>query len=462
MPTLTARRAAGLAALLALALCLPSLRGGFVMDDAYLVVDNPAIRSLGQIPGHFAEAWGGGAGGAGHVGVNAAYFRPLTSTLYSLEYALFGLHPLAWHAVSVLLHAAATALATLLAVRLLRHPGAGLFAGLVFAVHPVHTEAIAAVCYQTTLLAGVLAMAGLWALGRVLDSPRKRWVLLTFAFSVLAGLAKEEAVVLPLLGAAWLAIAAVPDRKRVWLTGLGATLAGAAIVMGARAAVVTGSSVRYFGDAGASIIVPTMARVVTLYAELLLAPLRLCPFYDWFIVPPSAALSASALLGFGLVVVVLLGVGLSRRRAPAVAIGLSWLALGLAPVMQLVPILNVAAERFLYLPSLGFAVVLAAAGAWLHERSPRVAIVVASTVIVLFSARTLTRWPDWHDDRALNLATARDFPETPTPFINLAQMEVAAGNKEAALRHLDEAQHRAPGWPVPIRMADRIREGRTR
>lgn len=439
--------------------CLPSLRGGFVMDDAYLVVDNPAIRSLGQIPGHFAKAWGGGAGGAGHAGVNAAYFRPLTSTLYTFEHAVFGLNPLGWHVVSVLLHAAATALATLLAARLLQRPGAGLFAGLVFAVHPVHTEAIAAVCYQTTLLAGVLACAALWALGRVLDSAQKRWVLATFVFSLAAGFAKEEAVVVPLLGAAWLALATPPDRKRVWLTGVGALLAGAVCVMGARAVVVTGSSVRYFGDAGATVIVPTMARVVTLYAELLVTPLRLCPFYDWFIVPPSAEVSASTVLGFALAVVVLSSVFFFRRRAPAVAIGLSWLVLGLAPVMQIVPILNVAAERFLYLPSLGVVVVLAAAGVWVSKHAARVSILIALLLIILLSTRTLTRWPDWRDDRALNSATARDFPETPTPLINLAQIEMGAGNQAAALHHLDEAQRRAPGWPVPKRMAERIRGG---
>ncbi len=460
MPALTLRRAAGLAALLALLLCLPSLRGGFVIDDAYLVVDNPSIRGLGQIPRHFVRAWGGGGGGAGHAGVNAAYYRPLTSSLHTVEYALFGLHPLGWHAVSVLLHAAATALATLLAVRLLGSLGAGLLAGLLFAVHPVHTEAIAAICYQTTLLAAGLALAALWALGRARDDARKRWVLLAFAFSGLAGLAKEEAVVLPLLGAAWLAIAPPVERARVWATGAGALLAGAALVLGARGAVVTGSSIRYFGDAGSAVIVPTMARVVTLYAELLVAPLRLCPFYDWFIVPPSAHLSAAAVLGFVIVLGVVAGVLALRRRAPAVAVGLAWLALALVPVMQVVPILNVAAERFLYLPSLGFAVVVAAAALALQRRAPRAALLGAGIVLALLAARTAGRWSDWRDDRTLNLATARDFAETPTPLLNLAQIEHAAGDDGAALRRLEEAQRRVPSWPVPEHMAARIRGDR--
>jgi hypothetical protein len=72
----------GLCVSVAILVCLPALRGGFVIDDAYVVVGNPGIRSLGNIPGFFVQPWAAGAGGAGHVGVNAAYFRPLTTALH--------------------------------------------------------------------------------------------------------------------------------------------------------------------------------------------------------------------------------------------------------------------------------------------------------------------------------------------------------------------------------------------
>ena len=155
-------RAAALCALCAFLVCLPTLRGGFVIDDAYLVVQNPAIHSLSRVPSFFVEPWGGGAGGTDHAGVNAAYFRPLTTLLHAVEYQLFGARAWGFHLGSCLLHALATALATLLAARMVG-AGSAVPAGLLFAVHPVHSEAIAAVSYQTTLLAALLAMLALVA-----------------------------------------------------------------------------------------------------------------------------------------------------------------------------------------------------------------------------------------------------------------------------------------------------------
>jgi hypothetical protein len=275
---MTARRAAGLSALAALLVCLPALRGGFVIDDAYLVVNNSSIRSLGEVPGFFVKPWGGGVGPAGHVTVNAAYYRPLTSSLYAVEYAVFGPWAAGWHLVSILMDAAAAALTALLAMRTLGKAGAALLAGLIFAVHPVHTEAIAAICYQTTLLAGLLGLAALWALGHMFDGGEndRRWVALAACSSGLAGLAKEEAVVVPLLAAAWVLLTPLVDRRRLLLRSVGPMLLASVLVLAARSAIVTGSGLTYFAGASRGVVAMTMLRVVGLYAELLVAPIRLC------------------------------------------------------------------------------------------------------------------------------------------------------------------------------------------
>jgi hypothetical protein len=222
---------------------------------------------------------------------------------------------------------------------------------------------------------------------------------------------------------------------------------------------VPGSNDSFFGQAGAAVVAMTMLRVAVLYAGLLLAPLVLCPFYDWFIVPPSASLSVEPVVGFLLAGGLPAAVVLLRKRAPAAAVGLAWLALALAPVMQIVPILNVAAERFLYLPSLGFVIALAALFAWGRRRRPALVLGLAAAMLTLFAVRTLWRWPDWRDDRALNQTTAADFRESPTPLLNLANLEVAAGNPAAALEYLREAERRVPGWHVPVKRAERIRAG---
>jgi hypothetical protein len=456
---MTIRRAVAFAGLAAVIICLPSLSGGFVIDDRYLVVENPSLRSLGSIPGHFVKVWGEGAGPAGHAAVNAGYFRPLTSTLHTLEYALWGTsHPWGWHATSIAMHALATMLVAWLAAQLLGEALAALVAGLLFAVHPVHTEAVAAVCYQTTLLSATFALAAMVALTNA-SRARERvwpWLLGAGAMALSAGLAKEEALVLPIIAAAWLVLASPGIARRTLVYGLASVGVGSAIAAGLRASIVTGSQVTYFGSAGAGVIVPTMLGVVALYAQLLVLPLQLCPFYDWFIIPPSSRISVDVVLGGVLVVGIATGACWLRRRQAGIALGLAWLGLGLLPVLHFLPMLNVAAERFVYLPSVGYVFALTGALLWARSKTPRALPILAAGLLIFLTARTLGRWPDWHDDRRLNQATAASFPETPTPLINLAEIEAAAGNQAAAARYLDQARKRVPGWPVIDKVAARI------
>lgn len=160
------RRGAGLSALVAVAICLPALSGGFVIDDGCLIVGNQGIRSLGHVPNFFLQPWGGGEGASGFVKVNAAYYRPPTSSLHALEYAVFGLRPLGWHLVSILLHASATLFVVLLAFRLVGEERAALWVLLGSAVERTR--------------------------------PRGRWVLAAVLTGA-AGLAKEEGAAVPLL-----------------------------------------------------------------------------------------------------------------------------------------------------------------------------------------------------------------------------------------------------------------------
>jgi hypothetical protein len=182
--------------------------------------------------------------------------------------------------------------------------------------------------------------------------------------------------------------------------------------------------------------------MLVLYLELLIAPLKLCVFYDWFIVPFETELSLKVVLGASIVAGWCLAVIVALRKEPRAALALCWLALPLLPVMHVVPILIGAAERFLYVPSIGLSL-LVSLRAW-----PRWGL----AVIALFALRSELRFLDWYDDRTLNEATARDFPETPVPLLNL----VALDRDDAAKRaHLEEALRRAPGFPPAL---ERLRE----
>lgn len=144
-------------------LWVPTLRAELVFDDRLNVVANPWIRSLGTL----AEAFRRHAA-AFDPTFNTSFFRPMMHVFYGITYAVFGLRPWAFHLVNVVFHAVAAVLVYQLAAQVQRRwagDGAGRYfapvAGLVFSLHPIHTEAVAWVAGITDLsysVCGLLAL----------------------------------------------------------------------------------------------------------------------------------------------------------------------------------------------------------------------------------------------------------------------------------------------------------------
>jgi hypothetical protein len=143
-----------------------ALQNGFVWDDDVLVVHNSEIRSLAGVPGLFARDTLPGR----ELG---DYYRPLQTLSYAVDYQLWGLDPFGFHLTSVLIHAAAALLLYRLAARLLGAREPALAAALLWAVHPVHTEAVTYVSGRSDPLAAALMLASLllFARGREPRSP---------------------------------------------------------------------------------------------------------------------------------------------------------------------------------------------------------------------------------------------------------------------------------------------------
>lgn len=167
----------------------PCWHGSWLWDDAIHLLANPVIS-----PGGLAKVWIPG----GYLN-----YWPLTYTVYWLEFHLWGLQPLGFHLVNIAFHALAALLVWRVLTRL-NLPGA-LFAAAIFALHPVNVEAVAWVAQLKTVLSLVLALVSLlFYLGHEAKGGRWRYALAIGAFA-LSGLAKGEAVTLPivLLAIAW-------------------------------------------------------------------------------------------------------------------------------------------------------------------------------------------------------------------------------------------------------------------
>lgn len=406
-----------LVALVAFVVYANTLAHQFVYDDLSVIVANPRLHSLAHWRDIVASPWW-----------PRGLYRPLTSLTLAANWTVTPGGPFGFHLVNVLLHAIAAALVYLLAVRLMRSPAA-LAAALLFAVHPLHVEAVANVVGRAEVLAGLFVVAAsilfLWY-GDLAREPGGR-VARTIAgggalgAGVLALASKESAFALPgiLLVVDW-ARSRVDNEDyrrrfaRTWPVWCGALV----LTMGwlwLRTAVVgelAGDSPAP-GLAGTSIgeRIVIMLPVVTEYLRLLLFPLRLSAEYSPNFLPVSTRLGAHALVGLALLLGSLAIAAGLRRRAPGVTAGIAWTGVAIFVVSNvLVPSGVLLAERTLYLASTGVCLALGCLWDLGYQRRRVIALAVAALVLTAGAVRTYTRSRVWRDDGTFFPRLAADAP----------------------------------------------------
>src|SRR5690349_9906211 len=169
-------------AVVAFACYANTLRCGLVFDDLNAIVNNPAVRRVhvGHIVTH--PAW---------FGRPARIYRPLTTLTFALDHALHGAQPLGYHLANVLLHAAVAVLAAAVVRRVTGDATVAFVTALLFATHPVHTEAVASVVGRAELLAAAFGLAAWLVLDGRVSLARDLGAALLL---LLAALSKESGV----------------------------------------------------------------------------------------------------------------------------------------------------------------------------------------------------------------------------------------------------------------------------
>jgi len=399
--TVSAKRLYAVVAACAVVVYLGALWNGFAVDDVPIIVLNPLVAHASGIWRAFAAPyWPPDLGG--HM------YRPLVIAGFALDRLLGST---AWfHAVNLAWHAAASVAVVALARRWMDSTGA-LVAGLLFAVHPVHVEAVANVVGRAELMAALFTLLAVYA---ALVHEHVAWSAAALALGLLS---KENAAVAPaLIVWGWLLGLARPDRRRmVWF------VASWVIVGGAYAAVraaVRHPFVEYRSIAPMFVAEPGLTvrlTAVSAFADvlrLLVFPLTLrvdyspdertvvtTPF-DW----RFAAGLVCALAWIGTLIVAW------KRGRKLEAFGLGWTGIAFLPVANLLyPAGFYLAERTLYLPSAGL--VLAAA-AWLARQPRELLRPVAAAVLVLGAVRSAPRVLVWRDDAHVTRSILDDSPRS--------------------------------------------------
>ncbi|HET8946143.1 MAG TPA: tetratricopeptide repeat protein [Candidatus Polarisedimenticolia bacterium] len=449
---MTGRRAAPfLAALAAILLHLPALRNDFVFDDRGVLLQNPLLADLRSAPRLLsAPYWNA-------PGLTGGLYRPATSLTFALDRALAqGFRPSWFHATNVLLHAVVTGLLVLLALRMALRWQAALLAGVLFAVHPVHVEAVAGIVGRAELLAAAGTLGALLCLGEARRRDGRPGTLAAagaIGCGFFALLAKESAFALPAI--AWLYDRAFPaSRPLRGRTLVVSGIAAVALALGLRAHALggLGSAPIPFVDNPAASAGPFLGRVAALavvprIARLLVWPHPLSADYSYAQIPlPSGPLDPRVLFGAAIALGVVAAGILALRRRPALGFSLLLIPASLLLTCNLVVFIGtLLGERLLYLPSAGVclaAVVLAAEatpGRFPRGRLVRAGVVAIAGCAIAFGAwRTFTRLADWRDDFSLYASAARVSPRSTRIRYNLGNAWLRRGGfREAEAEYRD-------------------------
>ena len=403
----------------------PTLGAPFVWDDSRLV-ESPELRRLDLARAFLEPFWFGAPGEAG----SSAFFRPLTSLSFGVDYQLHADNPAGYHLSNLLLHLLSTGV--LFALLRRRRVGVPLAFALAacWALWPPLTEGVAWISGRGDVLAGLFALSALWAF-----RPERagRLVLAAF-FAQCSALSKESGlatfVALGILYAA-AGIEPAPRTRRLGWLALGLPLAlYAALRLNAGA------------SAGDALPLPKLLRgyamleAVGRYGFMLLDPFQPRTFMGRLGQPTWS------FVALGVAVLLALVATLPRWRR-AVPDTLAYAALGLLPLALVVhvvplPVTVVASDRYMYLPTLGLVLSSATAVArWVSGK--RWLLAVPLLWALAGATRTFARVGDYGDETAFWLAAAAGAPREATPLVELGTQAYNAGCYPEATRLYDRA-----------------------
>lgn len=448
-----------------------SLGNGFAYDDNPVILHNSIVTSGDWRAALTSPYQPDALEGAG-------LFRPLTSLSFTLEWTAFGEGALGYHVLNLLAHAGVSLLVFLFLTGIVPVIPA-LVGGAVFALHPVHTEAVANIVGRAELYSALFYLGAciLYLRGATVRGTSRYLRLVALGgLYALSLSAKEIGVTLPLMLLVLEAFRpllrispGIAEDGRGSGDGVGSGTGFRGRVLSEVATYLLLGVVLFFymafrgmalgtftGEVPAAIFrsIGGMERVLTAislwpqYMRLLVFPLDLSADYYPGVLFPAETIDFGVVLG----IVVLVGLGLLTSRALKkgapfllLALGVLWFVLSILPVANLLfPVGTLLAERTLYLPSVGLSMVVASLTAWVledHPRAKRAGSAFLVLILILFSIKTVLRNPTWMNTFVVLETLNQEHPESHLAFLNrgvglerVGEPELARGEFEMAVR----------------------------
>jgi tetratricopeptide (TPR) repeat protein len=425
-----------------------SLSNGFVYDDLGTIVENVHIKRFGNfLSSFYNQAYFKISGGE-------ASYRPVATLSYYLLYAIFNLNPFGYHLTSFGLHILNVILVYLLAQVILNSRRSSFVAALLFACHPVQTEAVNGISYNEDLFAAFFFFLALLMYAKMDAASSKQkytYICLSLLFFMLGLLSKEMAITLPAIVVLYDgAIRASVSENRTLKRTLEFIQKRKYYYCGYLGVSIFYLWLRFFAlynpeEGETQIWGPLWDRIMYLpvlffdYIKLSLFPLKLNA--DYVFSYPSGFVNVTPILSLAVVLGLLIFSVVVKRHSAAAAFGIWWFIVTLFPVYNIIEIYNPFAERYLYIPLFGFCLVISIFLERLLSRIPysRTAALEAGVIlmiVVFYSIITINRHKDWKDNYSLWTKTLEVEPNSVRAHGNLARVYLERGLIDESMREV--------------------------
>jgi len=449
-----------LPAILGFAMYLLATNHGFVLDDNLILTSNTHVQEgLAGIPDLLKYNYA-----HGHSGFNDGLYRPLSLVTFAIEKSLFDLSPAISHTIQALLYAILLTLLILwLELLFHEHRKWVFWICLLFALHPIHTEVVANLKGRDDLLAMLFFCAAAWQYTKWMDNGRIHSLSISTLLFLGALFSKESAVtflaIFPLIS--WYKNQTLSKG----IVGFGAVLAPTTLFLLIRTWVL--SSLDEVDSGVANLLqnsllestnwterLVTAANIQGLYLQKLFIPWNLSHDYSFNAIPVIGFDNVQGVL-LALTLLALIGSGIyfaSKRNW--VGFGILFYFITISAVSNFFILIGaMAAERFVFAPSLGWSIAVVAillGSKQIHSTfaNEKYRIVLLTAIAAIFSILSAVRIPDWKSNYTLFTSDVDKVPESARAQYNAGSAMIdeakinrkdASGLTKGAQQHLKRA-----------------------
>ena len=437
------------------------ITNGFAYDDTTQILSNPFIRDFGNLPkALITEAW------YWRVQLDqdpneqdkpsTPYYRPIFTIYLMILWKLFGAWAPGWHLLNIAVHMLAVYLVFLLVEKITKDSRVSAIASLIFALHPLRSESVAWISGVTDPILAVFLIASFYFYVRYRDEGQTRLLIYSLVLFIFAAFSKEPAVALPILVGAYELLvinqnATAREKIRSAAKYSACFLLVSVLYFLARYVALgfafNNSNFKHYPITGILLTIPL---VIWKYILLLVWPVDLSLFHATPILKDP--LAVEFILPF--VGLIALSFGLWQLRSSIVArFAILWFATNLLPVLNLSAFAEdfLVQERYVYVPSIGFSLLLAIAVAkipieeWIPLGSRSFArTALAGLLVVLLAGKSFAQNTTWKDERTLWSHGVETASEQSMSHYILGHHFLKVGEYREAAEELAECLKRAP------------------